>query len=135
MGPSSMSCETKDLPYFRIDYTARLVSTGEVYRPNAVFVTNDYRTPEGAIRGLREIMKRDARLHRITSRVEVEIHRLAQSSDDEYYGELALSARAFQRHAYVDGVYVGGSSTPAEHERRVSALRCERKVKSFRRVH
>lgn len=112
MGTDSMSPETKDLPYFRIEYTARLVQTREVHRPNAVFVTKDYKTPEGAIRGLRAIINRDARLHGITSRVEVEIHRLAQSSDDEYYGELALSARAFQRHAYVDGVYVGAARRP-----------------------
>lgn len=126
-----MSRDTTGLPYYRIEYTARLVPTREVYRPNAVFVTKDYRTPERAIRGLRAIMKRDARLHGITSRVEVEIHRLAQSSEGEYYGELGLSARAFRRHAYADG----GNSTPAEHERRISALRRERKVKSFRGVH
>jgi hypothetical protein len=135
MEMNSISPERQDRPYFRIEYTARLAGTGEVYRPNAVFVTRDYKTPEGAIRGLRAIMRRDARLHGITTRVEVEIHRLAQSSEDEYYGELALSARAFQRHAYIDGVYVGGNSAPAEHERRVSALRRERKMKSFRRVH
>lgn len=105
MGTSdSMSRETKDLPYFRIEYTARLAPSGEVYRPNAVFITKDYKTPEGAIRGLRAIMNRDARLYGITNRVEVEIHRLAQSSEHEYYGELALSARSFQRHAYADGV-------------------------------
>lgn len=91
MGTNSVSSETKDPPYFRIEYTARLVQTGVAYRPNAVFVTKDYRTPEGAIRGLRAILNRDARLHGITSRVEVEIHRFAHSSEDEYYGELGLS--------------------------------------------
>lgn len=129
-----MSSETKDLPYFRVDYTARLAPTGEVYRPNAVFVTRDYKTPEGAIRGLRAIMIKDARVQGITSHVDVEIHRLAQSSEDEYYAELALSAHAFQQHAYRDGVYVGGDSTPAEHERRVPALRRERRVRPFRRL-
>ena len=125
----------KDAPrYFRIDYTARLLPSRQVYRPNAVFVTKNYKTPEGAIRGLRSIMNKDARVHGISERVEVEIHRLAQSNEDEYNAELALSMHAFQQHAYKDGVYLGGHSTPDEHERRVAALRRERRVKSFRRL-
>jgi hypothetical protein len=57
--------------YFRIEYTARIVPSGHVYGPNAVFVTGDYRTPEGAIRGLRAIMVKDARVQGIHGRVEV----------------------------------------------------------------
>jgi hypothetical protein len=120
--------------YFRIDYTARIAATGELYRPNAVFVTNDYETPEGAIRGLRSIMNRDARLHGIAGPIDVEIHRLAQSSEEEYHAELSLAMQAFQRHAYTNGLYTGGVSTPAEHERRVSTLRREKKTMRFRRL-
>lgn len=120
--------------YFRIDYTARLVPSGQVYRPNAVFVTGDYRTPEGAIRGLRAIMVKDARVQGIPGRVEVEVHRLAQSNQDEYNAELVLAMQAFQQHAYKGGVYVGGNSTPGDHERRLAALRRERRVKPFKRL-
>jgi hypothetical protein len=120
--------------YFRIDYTARIVPSGRPYRPNAVFVTGDYQTPESAIRGLRAIMARDARVQGIGGRVDVEVHRLAQSNENEYYAELSLAMHAFQQHAYRDGCYVGGDSTPVEYERRLSALRRERKVESFKRV-
>src|SRR5207249_3268434 len=112
--PDSMGSQKSDLRYFRIDYTARIVPSGQMYRPNAVFVTKDYKMPEGAIRGLRAIMNRDARVQGITGRVEVEIHRLVQSNEDEYNTELVLAMNAFQQHAYREGVYVGGRSTAAE---------------------
>jgi hypothetical protein len=133
MRDSAVGSKKRDRRYFRIDYTARMPS-GDVYWPNAVFVTGDYRTPEGAIRGLRAIMIRDARVQGIPGRVEVEIHRLAQSNENEYHAELSLAMQAFQQHAYRDGFYVGGDSTPLEYERRLSALRRERKVKFFTRV-
>lgn len=62
MRDSTLGSKKRARRYFRIDYTARIVSSGDVYRPNAVFVTGDYRTPEGAIRGLRRFMVKDARL-------------------------------------------------------------------------
>jgi hypothetical protein len=129
-----MGTQRKDAHYYRIDYTARVARTGELYRPNAVFVPKEYRTPEGAIRNLRSIMNRDARLHGIAGPIDVEIHCLAQSNEDEYHAEIALSMQAFQKHAYRNGVYTGGVSTPAEHERRVSTLRRERRLKPFRRI-